>query len=241
MSLSLALLGILIIAFAAGWVGYSRARSVRAGGRLHSLPSYHGSYVALWAAIPALLLIAVWAPVQPRMVDRAVLATPAGQALPDFAMQRNSILSEAREIAHGQREEGFNPESSGLAPAVRDAETRYSMIGGAVALFVSLLGAWFALRQTAPQFRARTGVEKWLMVLLVAASLIAILTTLGILLSLMFESLRFFKFVSPGRLPVRHRVEPANRDPRRSGGLVGRIRLGPAVLGNHSSSARLSP
>jgi phosphate transport system permease protein len=112
-------------------------------------------------------------------------------------MQRDSILSEAREIAHGQRDQGFNPESSSLAPAVRDAETRYSLIGGAVALAVSLLGAWFALRQTAPQFRARSGVEKWLMVLLVAASLIAILTTLGILLSLMFESLRFFKFVSP--------------------------------------------
>src|SRR6202007_2171332 len=44
-----------------------------------------------------------------------------------------------------------------------------------------------------PQFRARTGVERWVMVMLFAASLIAILTTLGILLSLMFESLRFFR------------------------------------------------
>jgi phosphate transport system permease protein len=197
MSLGLALLGILIVAFAAGWVGYVRARSLRTTGRLHSLPSYHGSYAALWAAVPALLLVAVWAPVQPRLVERAVLSTPEGRALPDFAMQRDSILSEAREIARGQRDQGFNPESSGLAPAVSEAETRYSLIGGGAALAVSLLGAWFALRQTAPQFRARSGVEKWLMVLLVAASLIAILTTLGILLSLMFESLRFFQFVPP--------------------------------------------
>jgi phosphate transport system permease protein len=197
MSLGLALLGILIVAFAAGWVGYVRARSLRTTGRLHSLPSYHGSYAALWAAVPALLLVAVWAPVQPRLVERAVLSTPEGRALPDFAMQRDSILSEAREIARGQRDQGFNPESSGLAPAVSEAETRYSLIGGGAALAVSLLGAWFALRQTAPQFRARSGVEKWLMVLLVAASLIAILTTLGILLSLMFESLRFFQCVPP--------------------------------------------
>jgi phosphate transport system permease protein len=197
MSLGLALLGILIVAFAAGWVGYVRARSLRTTGRLHSLPSYHGSYAALWAAVPALLLVAVWAPVQPRLVERAVLSTPEGRARPDFAMQRDSILSEAREIARGQRDQGFNPESSGLAPAVSEAETRYSLIGGGAALAVSLLGAWFALRQTAPQFRARSGVEKWLMVLLVAASLIAILTTLGILLSLMFESLRFFQCVPP--------------------------------------------
>ena len=33
--------------------------------------------------------------------------------------------------------------------------------------------------------------------LLVAASLLAILTTLGIVLSLLFESLRFFNLVSP--------------------------------------------
>src|SRR5215212_4115729 len=108
MSLGLALLGVLIVAVAAGWVGYARARSLRATGRLHSLPSYHGSYAALWAAIPALVLIAVWAPVQPRLVDQTVLATPEGRALPDFAMQRDSILTEAREIAHGQREQGFN-------------------------------------------------------------------------------------------------------------------------------------
>jgi phosphate transport system permease protein len=197
MSLGLALLGILIIAFAAGWTGYARALSMRTAGKLHSLPSYHASYAALWAAIPALLLLAAWAPIQPRMVDRAVLSTPEGRALPDFAMQRDSILSEAREIAHGQRDQGFNPESSDLAPGVRDSEQRYALIGGGIALAVSVFGAWFALRRTAPQFRARRGVEQWLMAVLLAASLIAILTTLGILLSLMFESLRFFHFVPP--------------------------------------------
>src|SRR5258705_7918805 len=114
MSLGLALLAILIVAFGAGWLGFGRARRLRTVGRLHSLPSYHGSYVALWAAIPALMLIAAWAPVQPRLVDRAVLSTAEGRALPDFAMQRDSILSEAREIAHGQRDQGFNPESSSL-------------------------------------------------------------------------------------------------------------------------------
>ncbi len=109
---------ILIVAVAAGWVGYSRARRLRAGGRLHSLPVYHGAYAALWAAIPALLLLAVWAPMQSRMVDQAVLASPGGPGASRLRRcSANSILSEAREIAHGQREQGFNPESSSLAPA----------------------------------------------------------------------------------------------------------------------------
>jgi phosphate transport system permease protein len=73
------------------------------------------------------------------------------------------------------------------------------MIGGAVALAIALAGAGLALRRSAPQFRARRGVERWLMAVLLSASLIAILTTLGILLSLMFESLRFFELVPPGK------------------------------------------
>jgi phosphate transport system permease protein len=126
-----------------------------------------------------------------------VLSSPAGQQLPAFEMQRDTILAEAREIATGEREAGFNPESAGLAPIYAEAGAEYSTIGGAIAILVALGGAFLALRRVRVQFRARTGVERWMMGLLVSASLIAILTTLGILLSLMFESLRFFRLVSP--------------------------------------------
>ena len=195
MSLGLALVAILAVALAAAWFGYARARRLRlsTGNRLHSLPVYHGAHAALWAAIPALLLIAAWAPMQSRLVDQTVLSSPEGKALPAFDMQRESILSEAREIARGEREAGFNPESTTLAPRIRDAEHRYALIGGLVAIIVALGAAALAVRRSNVQFRARTGVERWLMALLFAASLIAILTTLGILLSLMFESLRFFR------------------------------------------------
>jgi len=193
MSLGLAFAAILMVAFAAAWAGFARGKRLRTAGRLHSLPVYHGAYAALWAAIPALLLIAAWAPIQSRLVDKSVLSSPEGRALPSFEMQRDSILSEAREIAFGQREQGFNPQSTTLAPRIKAEESRFALIGGVGAIALALLGAALALRRSAPQFRARAGVERWLMILLVAASLIAILTTLGILLSLMFESLRFFR------------------------------------------------
>jgi len=193
MSLGLALVAILIVAVAAGWFGFARASRLRTANRLHSLPSYHGAYAALWAAIPALLLIAAWAPMQSRMVDQAVLASPEGKALPAFEMQRESILSEAHEIASGEREQGFNPQSATLAPRIRAEESRFAVMGGAAAILIALGGAFLALRKNKAEFRARTGVERWAMVVLFAASLIAILTTLGILLSLLFESLRFFR------------------------------------------------
>jgi phosphate transport system permease protein len=193
MSLGLALVAILVVAAAAGWYGYVRASRLRTSSRLHSLPFYHGAYAALWAAIPALLLIAAWMPMQSRMIDHAVLASPEGTTLPNFAMQRESILSEAREIANGEREQGFNPESTAIAPRIRTEQSRFAVMGGAAAILVALVAAALALRRSAPEFRARAGVERWAMVVLLAASLIAILTTLGILLSLMFESLRFFR------------------------------------------------
>ncbi len=198
MSLMIALVAILGIAFVAGWFARSRALGLRSGGgRLNSLPIYHGLHVALWAAVPALAFLAVWTPIQGELVQRAVLTSPEAQSLPSFAMQRDSILIEAREIAAGKREAGFNPESAALVPRFRAAENRYSSIGGMLAIFLAIAGAALALRKIKVDYRARTKVERWVMGLFVGASLIAILTTLGIVLSLLFESLRFFNLVSP--------------------------------------------
>ena len=199
MTLGFAVLAIVLVALGAGWLGYSRADRLRAAERLHSLPIYHGAHALLWAALPALLLIAAWAPLQGQLTEQAVLASTEAQDLPEFKMLRETILAEARDIARGEREAGFNPESTALAPSYAEAEARYSAIGGLAAVLVAIAGAIIALRRNGRQadFRARTGVERWLMALLVTASLVAILTTLGIVLSLLFESLRFFGLVSP--------------------------------------------
>ena len=95
---------VIALAAAALLIGYRRAAAMRSGGRLHSLPFYHGTYAALWCLLPALLFLAVWTPVQDRFVEQAVLSSPEGRALPDFEMQRDTVLAEAREIAAGQRE-----------------------------------------------------------------------------------------------------------------------------------------
>jgi phosphate transport system permease protein len=196
MTLPIALVAVLLIAAAAGFFARRRAKALRAGGsRLNSLPNYHGFYVALWTTLPALLLLAIWNPMQTGLVERAVLSSPAGENLPDVDITREMILAEAREIAAGEREAGFNPESSELAPVYAEATSRYSTVGGAVALVFALLGAFLSMRRIGVDFRARTGVERWVMGLLIAASLIATLTTLGIVLSLLFESLLFFQKV----------------------------------------------
>ena len=54
-----------------------------------------------------------------------------------------------------------------------------------------------AFQTLRPDLRARNALERFLMVVLVICSAVAILTTLGIVLSLLFESLRFFARISP--------------------------------------------
>ena len=198
MTLTLPLVAIIAIAAIAGLFARNRAEGLRGGGgRLNSLPNYHAFFVGIWAAVPALLFLGLWSVVQPGLVEQAVLASPAGQQLPEFDLTRNAILNEARDIAFGRREAGFNPQSSELVPFFAAARARYAAFGGAIAIAIALAGAFLAMRRVKVDFRARSGVERWVMGLLVGASLIAIFTTLGIVLSLLFESLRFFEKVPP--------------------------------------------
>ncbi len=66
-----------------------------------------------------------------------------------------------------------------------------------VLLAVALLGMVYGLRHITPHMRARDRVERVIVIMLFAASTVAVLTTLGIVLSLLFETLRFFQKVSP--------------------------------------------
>lgn len=199
MSLAVGLILVLGVAAAAFVLARGRATALRAGGtgrqRLNSLPFYHGAYAFLWAIVPALLFLAAWAPIQHGLINDAVLSSPAGQTLPDFDLARDSILAEARSVASGASDIAFNPQAQALVPIFKAARGRYGLIGSGFALLLALAGAGWAFSKVRPDLRARTGVEKWLMGLLVAASLIAILTTFGIVLSLLFETVRFFQMV----------------------------------------------
>ncbi|GLR48168.1 phosphate ABC transporter permease subunit PstC [Sphingomonas astaxanthinifaciens] len=199
MSLLLGLVLVLAVAATVFVVGRGRASALQGAGagrqRLNSLPNYHGGFAFIWAAVPALLFLAVWAPIQTGLVEQAVIASPAGQQLPAFDLARDSILDEARAVATGGTDLAFTPLARELVPVYSQALGKYGLIGGGFALLLAIAGGVWALSRIGVDLRARAGVERWLMGLLVAASLIAILTTFGIVLSLLFETIRFFSKV----------------------------------------------
>ncbi|MGQ2932136.1 MAG: PstC family ABC transporter permease, partial [Sphingopyxis sp.] len=186
-----------------GWLA-GRARSSmlagRAGAKLHSRPQYHGWYVALWLFAPAALFLAVWSAVSPGLVTNTVLASEAAKELPAFGFERGAILSDARNVATGRQAAVRIPAAAPLVKPYADASHTYAWIGIAAMLALALAGGLYAFTRIKPDFRARTRVEKIVMLLLLVASLVAILTTFGIVLSLLFESIRFFRLVSPTEL-----------------------------------------
>lgn len=185
----------------AGWLA-ARARAYSfkreaVGGRLASLPSYHAWYVALWVLIPAILFIIAWSFISPQMVTNSVMASPAAAHLPEFGFLRNTMLNEAAAVAMGDAQSVFNQQAQGLVEPYREAISQTRTIGLLATLVIGFTGGAWGFLRLRPDFAARTKVERIVMAILLLASLVAILTTLGILASLTFETIRFFGMVSP--------------------------------------------
>lgn len=167
------------------------------GPALHSLPSQHGAFVAIAALAPALLLVVLWVLVGDSMIAREVLAALPEAARPATELDRNAYMSEVRGLVDGSYAAAFTPHAEEGARIWVAAERRYAMLFGSAAIALGLLGGLWGWTRVRPDFRARTRVESLVMLVLIIASLAAILTTFGIVISLIFESLRFFREVSP--------------------------------------------
>lgn len=163
---------------------------------LHSLPVYYGLYAAMWCVLPALLVLIAWT-----AFDGAVIANLVVAQLPESlhggdAGRINLLLNDMRNVRMGL----VPPESadSAVVSAAQHWDRLQGMAYAALAVVVlvlAVLGAAFTLTRIHPQQRARNAVERLVMVLMMVAASVAILTTLGIVLSVVFESILFFRLV----------------------------------------------
>jgi phosphate transport system permease protein len=195
---------ILLLAAMAGGAFYAgRRRSFAVvggpahGAQLHSLPGYYGYFTLIWCLLPALGLFLVWVLLEPKVIVALIV-----QSLPD--PQRMVSEGELNLLVNNIRNLAAGDAISGDADTVmRDAAERYNeylaasrRVLATLTLGIAGLGGAIALRRIRPEFRARNRVEQVVLYLLIAASSIAILTTIGIVLSVLFEAIRFFREVS---------------------------------------------
>ncbi len=187
---------ILALAVAGYLVNRRAARLLRDGGRrLHSTPGFHGAWSALLVLLPALLLTVIWLALQERVVTALALAELP--ALPDDPAQRALVAARIREIAAGRALAGDAPELARAAAVYAALKWRAGLALVLAALSLALGGLVLAWRQVAPEARMRQRVERATRALMIAASLLAVVVTVGIFASLIVEALRFF-----ARVPV---------------------------------------
>ncbi len=197
MSSSLTLLVIAGLTALAFYLGRSRALSISHDlpARLHSLPRYYGYFVALWCGVPTLVLLMIWLVVQPIIVDGMVIGSlpAAQQQLPSDRL--GLLLNDIHNIARGDAASARTPMLIAAAERYNSLLDLGNWLMACCALALAGAGLILSRNKVAPGLRARNTVERALTGVLILASLLAVLTTLGVVASLFFESLRFFEKV----------------------------------------------
>ena len=202
----LGLVLILLAAFAAATYGFARRRVVLAveGGssRPRSLPTYYGVQAVIWAAVPALLVVIGLSVAGPRLVTTLTWSELPDQA-PVTEPFRSQFQLDAQAIATGGAPSAViysPPQRQALevhAERIRTLTETLRLAGLALAFLVALIGGAYGWLRSRPDVRARNGVERWIAAVLFGCSALAVLTTVGIVLSLVWESVRFFQTISP--------------------------------------------
>ena len=199
--MSLSTLIVLIFAGAIGIYFFARNRSLvvanQMGGikHLHSLPFYYGTQAALWCVIPCLILLTLWSILDDSIIRQIVIQhlTLEQRALPQ--QELNLLISTVESIASGVTSLEASPEVMAAAERVASLRQTSQLLLTVVILCLFIFLALWGWRKVQAQYRARNSVERIFKTALLVCSTLAIFTTIGIVLSVLFESIRFFGMV----------------------------------------------
>ena len=197
---TLIVIAVLLIALSLAYqwgVSTSRKVASASGVRMHSRFGYHGLLVAMWCAIPAALVYIGYLVVGPQIADSIIASYLPADVASDPAAT-TSAVQRIKNIASGFGATGEIPvyqQQAAEALANFQNTARYALI--ALVAVAGILGALMARRAIRPDLRARNRVEIAIKVVLIACSTIAILTTIGIVMSVLSEAIRFFTYIPP--------------------------------------------
>ena len=190
------LIAVLLISSGYFFLATRSSKAVRtAGAHLHSLPHYYGLFAGLVAALPALALLAILAIGDDIIFNRLALDFVPDEVKAGENYKEVIVLAQIYNVVNGINF-GEQPEwVNAAAAAWHRWEATSTTLKTVTVLALSLIGGMLAYRMVNPDFRSRNAVERIVMTILAASSAIAILTTIGIVFSVIFESMRFFALV----------------------------------------------
>jgi phosphate transport system permease protein len=184
---------ILLLGFSSYFFGRKKALVIQSSQRLTALPKFYGYYLSIWCAVPALIIFALWSVFEPSIVKSLILSDYNGQILTKNELQLT--YTKIKALALGNY-------SGNITNFLDNSANKYLQIKGiadnakiVIILSILIFSLSYAYKSIQNNNRMREPVEIFLKWLLFTASLAAVLVTLGIIFSLLFEAIRFFQAV----------------------------------------------
>ena len=186
---------------AAGFFAFSYGRTEVAalpigstiGARLNSQPNFHGYFLAFCTILPAALVFLGYLVFAESFIRQTLQAELPVYLINSGAEQVNLFVDRvARYVQGGSTDATGNIlfDASVDRYAILKGQTR--LLALAIAILAGLGGFFIGRKPLSRSFPARHYVEQTITALLFVCAAIAILTTVGIVLSLVYETIRFF-------------------------------------------------
>lgn len=171
------------------------ASSVGGTRYLNSLPYYYGMLTGLWSAIPAIVVLALWNIFDTTIIESLILNDlPADTVASDG--QGGLILNQIYNIASGQiSADNISPEMLNAVEHFHRLDSYSEWLVSSLVLSLMVCFGAFAWWRVSPHLKARAKVENVFRLVLLCCASLAILTTIGIVMSVLVESLHFFRAV----------------------------------------------
>ncbi len=184
------------------WYGMKRAIKVSGGvsqiKHMSSLPQQFGTLTALTCGLPSLLLLVLWSLFESNVIKSLLIKTlpleiqqlseiNIGLYLNDIYLLAASPLSNAAVI----------DVKAQAAAQLQNLQLQASYLKTALIISCSVVSVMLIIRHFKPSFPARTFAENIIKYVFLSCSVVAILTTIGIVMSVLMESIKFFSAVSP--------------------------------------------
>lgn len=190
---------ILAVLSCAAFILFRRQALLLAGGRaaqLHSLPGHYAWFGVMRTCLPGLSVLIVWTMIGNSVLDTLVIDHLPADQRPLPGPEQDLFLNDVKNLAAGL--------AASSTSDIKLAATRYYLFLTSQAqwiIFILTVGlsaivGVHSLTRLSAQDRARDTLDQATRLILITCSTVAILTTLGIILSLLFESIRFFGRIS---------------------------------------------
>lgn len=197
---------VLFLALFSYWYGIQNAISI-AGGKtkikhLTSLPRQFGLLTAFWCGLPALAMLLLWSIFESSIIQ-SIFVSSLAESVQNLSQSDLSLyLNDIKIIADTESAKGIaaqvgDNEKYAAANYLIQLTNNASWMKSGLVLIISMASVLLVVSRYTADFKARVQLESIIRWLLWACSGVAVLTTLGIILSVLFESIQFFSAVPP--------------------------------------------